>query len=184
MTARLLASLTAACMLAVPTFAAPQTLQVDHAASRVGFEARATMHAFQGWIETWDLQLTMPDGAEEPDVVVFKGNGMTMTTDHRKRDVELHHWMEHAAHPDVEFRLKSFSGPPTARIAQGDLMLHGVTQPISVPIVLKRDGTSMTVSGEVTLDTTAFGLPQFRKFGMLTVGTDVKVSFSVVGKLE
>lgn len=182
---RFLATFLAACVvLAAPLTAAPKKLQVDHAASKVGFVAKATMHSFEGWIAKWDLELTLPEGADLPDVVVFKGDGATMTTDHTKRDEEMHHWMEHDKIPAVEFRLTKFSGTPAARIAEGDLLLHGVTVPISFPITLARDGAKLTVTGEAVVDVTKFGLSQFRKFGMLTVATEVKVSLSVTGTLE
>lgn len=177
-------ALTACALVVAPLTAAPQKIQVDHAASKVGFVAKATMHSFEGWIETWDLELSVPEGADLPDVVVFKGNGATMTTDHTKRDAEMHHWMEHDKLPDVEFRLTRFSGTATARVAEGDLILHGVTVPISFPITMTREGAKLTVTGDVVVDTAKFGLPQFRKFGMLSVATEVKVSFSVTGKLE
>lgn len=181
---RLLCWFAASALATAPLAAAPQKLLVDHAASKVAFEARATMHSFDGWIDSWDLDLRMPDGGELPDVVVFKGNGLTMTTDHKKRDEEMHHWMEHDKLPDVEFRVKSFSGTPAARVADGDLTLHGITMPISIPVTLKREGDALTVTGEVVVDTSKFGLPQFRKFGMLSVDTEVRVNFTVTGKLE
>ncbi len=185
MNLRTLASLAATLTIALaPLAAAPQKLQVDHTASKVEFVAKATMHSFEGWIEKWDLELSMPEGAELPDVVVFKGDGATMTTDHTKRDGEMHHWMEHEKLPAVEFRLKSFSGTSAARMAEGDLVLHGVTVPVSIPVTLKRDGAMLTISGAITVDTTKFGLPQFRKFGMLSVDPEVNVKFSVTGKLE
>jgi len=177
-------ALAACALVGAPLAAAPQKLQVDHAASKVGFVAKATMHSFEGWIESWDIELSVPEGAELPDVVVFKGNGATMTTDHTKRDAEMHHWMEHDTLPDVEFRLKQFSGTATARVAEGDLVLHGVTTPISFPVTLTRDGAKLTITGDAIVDTAKFGLPQFRKFGMLSVATEVSVSFSVTGKLE
>ena len=185
MKSRLLALLlVAAAVAAAPLSAATQKLKVDHAASKVGFVAKATMHSFEGWIATWDLELSLPEGAELPDVVIFKGDGATMTTDHEKRDAEMHHWMEHESKPAVEFRLTKFSGTPAARVAEGDLVLHGVTVPVSFPVSLKREGAKLTVTGDAVVDVTKFGLAQFRKFGLLTVDTEVKVSFSVTGKLE
>jgi polyisoprenoid-binding protein YceI len=182
---RFLLTVLAACAFIIaPLHAASQELQVDHAASKVGFVAKATMHSFEGWIEKWDLELTVPEGAELPDVVVFKGDGATMTTDHKKRDEEMHRWMEHETKAPVVFRLTKFSGTPDARIAEGELTLHGTTTPISFPITLRRDGAKLTVTGDAVVDVTNFGLSQFRKFGMLTVDTQVKVSLSVTGTLE
>jgi len=182
---RFLAFVLAACaLIASPLAAAPQKLMVDHAASEVGFVAKATMHSVKGRIESWELELSMPEGAELPDVVVFKGDGATMTTDHKKRDEEMHHWMEHATQPAVEFRLTKFSGTAAARVAEGDLALHGVTVPVSIPVTLRREGEKLTVTGEAVVDVTKFGLPQFRKFGIMSVAPEVKVSFSVTGKLE
>ena len=176
--------LLAGALAAAPASALAANLEVDHAASTVAFSAKATMHSFDGQIKAWDLELSLPDGAELPDRVVFRGDGLTMTTDHTKRDAEMHHWMEHDAFPAVEFRLTRFSGTPEARIAEGDLALHGVTRPVAIPIRLQREGDKLTVTGEVTVNTAEFGLPQFRKLGMLTVSQDVRVSFTVVGALK
>lgn len=171
-------------LAALPLAAASQKLKVDYAASKVGFVGHATMHSFDGWIDAWELDLTMPEGADLPDVVVFRGNGLRMTTDHKTRDAEMHEWMEHDKLPDIQFRVKSFSGTPQARVADGELTLHGVTMPLSIPITLKHDGATLTVNGETVVDTSKFGLRQFRKMGLLSVDTEVKVTFFVTGKLE
>lgn len=182
---RLIAVLLASSALAVASaHAASHRLKVDHAASKVEFSSRATMHGFTGSIESWELDLRITDGAELPDVVVFTGNGASMTTAHGKRDAEMHHWMEHDKFPDVQFTLLRFSGTPEARVAEGELTLHGVSLSVAIPVTLERHGNSLTVSGGTVLDTTRFGLPQFRKFGVLTVAPEVKVSFHVTGDLE
>ena len=171
-------------VLAAPLTAAPRKLRVDREASKVQFVAKATMHSVEGWIEDWDLEVTVPEGSALPDVAVFKGNGMSMTTDHKKRDTEMHQWMEHVTLPAVEFRLKQFTGTASGRVAEGDLTLHGVTMPVSVPVTMECDRHALTVAGEVVIDTSKFGLPHFRKFGMLTVDTRVTVRFSVRGTFE
>lgn len=180
----ILLGLAAWAFAAGPLHAASQRLQVDRTASRVEFAARATMHTVEGRMEAWELDLQVPEGSDLPDVAVFTGNGASMTTVHAKRDAEMHHWMEHERLPEVVFRLTRFTGSPEKRVAEGELTLHGVTLPIAVPVTLKRDGATLSIDGETTLDTTRFGLPQFRKFGMLTVAPEVKVVFHVSGKLE
>jgi len=182
---RLLTSvIVAGALTSGPLCAAAQKLRVDPAASKVEFVARATMHSVEGRISAWQLELTMPDGAALPDSAVFTGDGLSLTTDHEKRDVEMHHWMEHDRLPTITFRLSGFSGTAPARVAVGTLVIHGVSLPVSFPVTITRDDARLTIAGEAVLDTTKFGLPVFRKFGLLSVDPEVKVKFSVTGTLE
>jgi len=180
----LLAPLLAAACLCAPLAAAPLQLKVDTSASTIHFTADATLHSFEGWMRSWHLALSMPEGAELPDSVVLKGDTRSLTTVHEKRDKEMHHWLEDEKLPDLVFRLSRFSGTPEARVAEGELTLHGSTVPVAFPVQVQRDGSRLTISGQAQLDTRQFGLPQFRKFGLLSVDTEVRIDFKVTGVLE
>jgi polyisoprenoid-binding protein YceI len=171
-------------LAALPVAAASQKLTVDYAASSVTFATRATGHTVHGILPKWSLDLTVPDGSDVPDMVVFSANVSDMTTDHKKRDAEMMHWIEPDAHPSLKFELTTISKTGDGYEAAGNLSLHGVTLPITMPVQIEREGGQLTVIGEATIDHQLWGLKQIKKFGLLTVAPEVAITFTVSGTLE
>jgi polyisoprenoid-binding protein YceI len=82
------------------------------------------------------------------------------------------------------FELTEISANGDSQEAHGKLMLHGIELPITIPVQIKRDGNTLSVSGEVVINHELWGLPKIRKFGLLTVAPEVDVAFNVSGTLE
>jgi polyisoprenoid-binding protein YceI len=183
-TMRMLRFLPPFLILALPIAGASQKLAVDPEASSVTFVGHATGHSFHGSVTHWTLDLTVPDGADIPDKAVFTAKVLDLTTDHKKRDEEMMHWIEPEKADNIMFELTEISATDEGQEAEGKLMLHGIELPITIPIQITRDGNTLTVSGEVVVDHQLWGLPKIRKFGLLTVAPEVDVAFNVSGTLE
>lgn len=171
-------------LLAPAVAAAAQKLTVDYAASSVAFAVRSTGHTVHGTLPKWSLDLTVPNDSNIPDTAVFSANVSDMTTDHKKRDSEMMRWIEPDEHPGLKFELTAISETDNGYQAAGNLTLHGVTLPISMPLRITRDGDQFTVNGDATIDHQLWGLEQIRKFGFLTVAPEVTITFTVSGKLK
>lgn len=67
----------------------------------------------------------------------------------------------------------------------GDLTLHGVTKRMAFPVSATITEKELRATGEAKLKQTDFGLKPFEKgMGLIKIGDEVKVSFSVVAKIQ
>ena len=63
----------------------------------------------------------------------------------------------------------------------GRLTLHGVTKPVSIPVVVRLDGNRLTASGQATVRQSDFGIrPVTAAGGTVRVKDEVGVTFNVV----
>jgi polyisoprenoid-binding protein YceI len=67
----------------------------------------------------------------------------------------------------------------------GDLTLHGVTRRVAFPVKVTMKEKELRATGEGKLKQTDFGLKLFEKgLGLIKVGDEVTVSFSIAAKME
>ncbi len=178
--------LAGAAVLASPLSAGALRLKVDPAASSVTFAARVNIgiDSFTGTVEHWSLDLTMPPAGDLPDHAVFTCDVLAMKTGKDKRDAEMQHWLENDKHPEVRFAMKDIHKTAGGLEADGDLTIHGQTQPITIPLTIERKDAHLNVRGEVTVDYRNYDLKIVRLAGFVTVKPEVKVVFVVQGTLE
>lgn len=169
-----------------PLTAAPLQLKLDPAASSLTFAARVNIgiDSFTGTVDAWTLDLTMPADGDLPDHAVFSANVAAMKTGKDKRDTEMRHWLEDTTFAAIRYEMKTIRQTATGTEADGELTIHGKTQPLTMPITIERKDATLTVRGEVTLDYRTFDLKIVRMAGFVTVKPEVKVVFVASGTLE
>jgi polyisoprenoid-binding protein YceI len=91
--------------------------------------------------------------------------------------------------PAVVFRSTSVAGRPAGTDAYelqvaGELELHGVTQPLSVPLRVELSQDGLRASGTVTLRQTAFGIKPVSVGGVVKVKDELKITFDIVAHAE
>lgn len=171
--------------LALEAEAASRRLVVDHAGSTVTFFVRPTVDSFVGTVENWEANVTVPDGTRLPDNAEFSTTLGELKTGKDARDREMLHWLDEASHPHLKYHLTAINQSADGSTeAAGELTFHGVTMPVTIPLTITDEGGTYTVVGEVTIDYQDFGLKIFRKFAILSVRPEVKVSFTVTGTLQ
>ncbi len=187
--ARLASAGLAALMMGGATLAAPaQDLPLDAGKSSVTFVGEAFLHNFRGEAKELSGQATL-DPKAVPPVQKARLNFKTaaLTTFNGGRDQKMYAWLQVTARPDATFRLESVrlesgdyqkaSAEKPARFrVEGSFTFHGVTKPISGIANGWRADDRLYVSGDIVIDTLAFGLPQIREM-LMTVGTNVKVKY-------
>jgi polyisoprenoid-binding protein YceI len=186
-TSHLLLALTASAALTGSTLVAgPLKLKVDPAASSVTFDVRVNVGAgsFTGTVENWTLELVMPENGDLPERAVFAAEVTALKTGKDKRDQHLREWLESASNPTVRYEMKAIRRTEAGVEAEGELTIHGKTQPLTMPVSLEREGEKLTVKGEVTIDTRKFDLEIIRLAGVITVKPEVKIAFVATGTLE
>ncbi|MBI4476727.1 MAG: YceI family protein, partial [Acidobacteria bacterium] len=85
---------------------------------------------------------------------------------------------------DQEASRTAPSGGLRLRVS-GDLTLHGITQPVTVPVTLRLTADSLTADGRARVKQTDFGIrPVTAGAGTVRVKDEVDVLFSVTARLR
>ncbi len=165
-----------------------QELPLDPAKSSVTFVGEAFLHNFRGAAKELSGQAIVDLNAAPPiQKATLRFKIAALTTFLEGRDQKMLAWLQVSAHPDATFRLESVrlvagdsqlaSAEKPARFhVEGKFTFHGVTKPISGTANGWRAADRLFVSGDIVIDTLAFGLPQIREM-LMTVGTNVKVTY-------
>lgn len=94
--------------------------------------------------------------------------------------------LESAKYPEINFRSTSVMGVPRAggfdvKIS-GDLTLHGVTRPVTIPARVTLEGDSMRAVGEFEINRKKFGVNATEAFhGFVKVRHEIKFVFDIIG---
>jgi len=170
--------------LAPQLFAASTPLTLDKEHSSVEVAVKATMDSFTAKLLAYDATLNADLEAKQIQNAQVKFRFADVKTGKDKRDTEMHHWQQTEQFPDCVYVMDSLK-PATgdSYTATGKFTLHGVTKEISFPITISFQANgSIKLDSEFTLDTQNFGLPIFKKFGMLKVDPLLKVKFHLEGR--
>jgi polyisoprenoid-binding protein YceI len=104
--------------------------------------------------------------------------------DKELRDIVL----EPAKYPDIVFKSTNVTGQSTGsnqydlRIG-GNLTLHGVTRPITIPVKVTVTGDELRAQGEFSIDRGDFKVKATSAFhGLVRVSDKVKFEFDIVGR--
>ena len=78
--------------------------------------------------------------------------------------------------------LRSACCAPALNVS-GDLTLHGVTRPVTLPIQLEQKGDMLTAAGKMTVKQTDYGIePTSAAGGLVKVENEVVLSFHITAK--
>jgi polyisoprenoid-binding protein YceI len=171
--------------------AAPVALPLDAAASKVSFIGDSFLHSFHGEASEFTGSATLDTDAAPPlqkASIAFKTTALT--TFQSTRDAKMKDWLKVSAHPEATFSLekvrlvegdyeKADSAHRAKFMVSGIFTLNGIKQPMSGPAVGWREANHVLISGESTIETLKYGLPQIRE-AFMTVGTNVKVTYHFV----
>jgi len=95
--------------------------------------------------------------------------------------------LEPEKYPDITFKSTRVSGKSTGADRydlkiEGNLTLHGVTRPITIPTEVTVSGNDMRARGEFSIDRDDFGVKATSAFhGMVRVRQKIKFTFDIVG---
>lgn len=171
-----------------PDFSQRQRYQVIASLSRVGFDAKSTLHDFsgvtskvRGWLTT---RLTGDDaharGHVEAEVAELK-------TGVDGRDEEMLKRLDAKTHPKIVFelsRLEAKQSDTKARtysgLAHGAFRIHGKRKEVTVPVEIEVDRSRRLVAkGEVGLQLTDFGIEPPSVAGAINMENEIKVWLSL-----
>jgi len=183
---RLIAALGSLLGFAATLRAAPgdQALELDSDRSSIEVLVQATFGQFTGKLPQYDADIRVDVDHHVIGRAVVNFTFADLKTGIALRDRHMGEWEDTARYPNVSFHLDSIETAPDNRtIVHGGLVLHGIEHAISFPVSLLVAGPVYAIDGEVEIDYRDFGLPQIRKFLILTVAPRLVVRFHLQGRL-
>ena len=164
-----------------------QRYQVIGSLSRVGFDAKSTLHDFSGVTSQveGELQLRLADPGRDGEGEV-SCQAATLLTGVEGRDEEMRKRLETERFPQLRFQMRDFQVGALDRAAltvtgtvSGDMTIHGVTRPLTVPVRVAVDPSKRVVlEGEAQVRMSEFGVEP-PTVGPITVEDQVKLWFSL-----
>lgn len=156
--------------------------------SRVGFDAKTTLHDFTATTSTLsgelDVDLSHPDVAPHAR---FVAQAKSLNSGNGDRDEQMREHLAVDEHPEIAFELASFvpaeldlAAMKASGKARGKMTIRGVTQDVEMPVkVAVDDARRLCVEGEMMLDLERFSVPVPNKLGLISMEKEVKVWISL-----
>lgn len=170
--------------------AAAPVWTVDKAASRLTFRATANGQGFDGIFKTWDAQIAFdPKNLKASHALVTVVMTSVVTGDPtRDQMLPTPDWFDVKKFAKATFETTSIvETGPDHYTANGDLTLHGVKRPVSLPFTLtfskdaKKDDIAK-MDGALTLDRMQFGVGKGQAGGPETVAPQVSVAVKLTAR--
>jgi len=167
---------------------AAQTVDLDPNGSSVKFVGTSFLHSFHGEAKDISGSAEIDAGAVPPvQKATLHFKTAALTTFHQERDQKMFAWLQIATHPEALFTLQNVkllegdfqsanAQHPAKFEVRGGFTLNGVKKPMIGSALGWREKDRLIVSGETTVDTLRYGLPQIRE-AFMTVAAEVKVSY-------
>ncbi len=165
-----------------------RTWTILPALSRVGFDAKTTLHDFTATSSTLEgeLEADLSRPNEQPRARIRVQAG-TLVSGDSARDEEMRERLAVAQHATLEFELERFEPAEidaaalrATGAAHGRMTVRGVTRPVAMPVRISLDDAQrLCVEGQMTLDLTDFQVPVPNKLGLIAMQAEVEVWISL-----
>jgi polyisoprenoid-binding protein YceI len=155
---------------------------VDPGASELGFVATFEKTPAPGAFRKFSASVRFdPEHLAESRIdVVISVASADMSSDEVNRAIRGPDWFDVARHPDAAFRATEVRAVAGDRyVARGTLTVKAIAKTVEVPFTWKRAGNGATMTGELTVDRSAFGIGLGEWLSSKVVGNDVVVRFSL-----
>jgi len=161
-----------------------QKLVLLPALSRVGFDARSTLHDFSGVTQrlsgALEVDLARPELGPRGEVVV---ESASLDTGVAGRDEELRSTLDTARFKELRFTWSGFenaqvdSAQRTVRgTARGKLSIRGVARDVALPVRVAVDASQrVSIEGELTIRLSEFGIEAPGKLGVVKVEDELQL---------
>ena len=168
---------------AVPTAPAWQVLP----GSTLGFRSSWNGSALTGGFKTWTADIHFDPAALGRSSVKVTVDLATVSTDYYEAGEKLPNdsWFDVAKFPQAIFAANRFEslGGDNYR-ASGTLSIKGISQPVTFPFRLTMDGDQASMSAEIKLDRTQFGLGTDEYKGTDVIPAEVAVDVKLTAKRQ
>lgn len=166
------------------TFDKRQRFTIIGSLSRVGFDAKSTLHDFSGVSQAvsgeFDVNLAQPDQGIGGELNV---DSKSLDTALEGRDDAMHDLMEVTNFPTIRFVPSSFQSVSVDVDSQnvtgtvsGMMTIHGIEKPVTMAVTGSVDESRrLVLEGETTLVMSDFKVKPPSKLGMISVEDDIRL---------
>jgi len=150
--------------------------------SQIMAYVHATGHTFECYLPEYTASIEVDPVSGVLTQAEFRFNTAALTTEHKKRDKKMHHWIEDERFPDAVFTLKSVREDANGKVAVGVFKMHGVEQEIEIPYTCEIEGEQVVLQSSFALDYTRWNLDIIRMMFM-KVHPDLDIEIKLTGTL-
>ncbi|MBL8695250.1 MAG: YceI family protein [Planctomycetes bacterium] len=161
-----------------------QRFVILESASRVGFDAKSTLHDFSGACTKVRGELKACLGRPEEDCEgeIF-AEAAALQTGLDDRDLEMRKHLDTAQHPNIRFEWLGFEpksiearGSKFAGDAKGKLTIRGVSREFVIPVQVSTDASHrLSISGQAKVRLPDYGVPVPSKLGLISMDEEVQI---------
>ncbi|MGE3962747.1 MAG: YceI family protein [Planctomycetota bacterium] len=165
-----------------------QRFEIISSLSRVGFDAKSTLHDFSGVTSQVRGQLVMNLARSTSDCTgTIVVDAASLRTGVEGRDEGMFEHLDTARYPNLEFELRELVATETDANAlkvrgtlKGTLRIRGKEREVAMPVDLSVDDSRrVLIAGEMPLDMNDYGVPVPNQAGLIKVEPVVKVWVSL-----
>lgn len=167
-----------------PLFEGRQALTLVPSLSRVGFDAKSTLHDFTGVTSrvegALEVELGRPERSPSGRIEV---EAASLDTGVEGRDEEMRSVLAVKEQPKIVFAWTAFepktvdaAGQRIEGIARGDLTIRGRTRPVALAAKVTVDASRrVAIDGELRVRMSDFGVAPPRQLGVISVEDEVRI---------
>ena len=150
--------------------------------SLIEFHASATFAKVVGVFHSWEADLKMPGDKFDAAALVLEIDADSVATGNGAKDKEVKgkNFFFVKEHPQIRFVSKSVTrdGEPTKFHMEGELTLRGITQPVTVAIIVRpKEAGHQRIDGRFSFNRREFGMVHNVPFNK--VSNTVEVNFQL-----
>jgi polyisoprenoid-binding protein YceI len=159
---------------------------IDRAHSEINFTAASRLLDAHGEFDKWDADVAVDSANPERSIVRITIDASSVNTRVAMRDNHLKSpaFFDVATYPTIVFQSKSIArtGEKAGTIT-GDLTMHGVTKPVTVPVTaVFYGGGRGRFRGTFTLNRSEWGVNGQSQMNPIEDAVEVQFNFSLVDK--
>ncbi len=168
------------------SFVAPQAkrkLIADKKVSTITYAMRHPMHSWEGVSHDVTAAIVYDDEAKKVETVAVLAKVVSFDSQNANRDSHAIESMEGIKYPNVTFSSQQVQDDGSGKLTVvGNLTLHGVTRPVTIPVSRKMNNGMAIYEGNFDLKLTDFKIEK-PTLMMVPVDDELKMKFSLVFRM-
>lgn len=162
---------------------AKRKIMADKAASTVTYSAKHPLHKWDGVSHDVNCAMIYNDETKLPESVAVSIKVASFDSDNNNRDSHAIEVLDGIKYPNVTFVSSDIKpGNEGQLVAKGTLTFHGIAKAVTVPVMRKETGNSITLTGEFPISLTEYKIERPSLMGMKT-DDDMLLKVNAVFKL-